>query len=244
VPDDLGDLYREREGPERKGPELPHTNPGIHTSRQRPSDKPFTINTISAGLYEKAGSREKSHEGVERARNRETVERNFLQSHKEHLGSRIKDVRGLASELRQQLEHAGRGEMRELRDIADLTESTCDYWEVQLSALVNDRDPQAALALSLSLEARIHGLEDFLKLYRELASEGDQQAPLHKVKAGRLRQAGQFLDLLLSIRRDLWALIAGLLTPKEWTLKGSVQVPMLADAGIEIKFGPRRDESR
>jgi hypothetical protein len=178
---------------------------------------------------------------------RQTAEWKFFESHKKRVEGRINDVRELAKKLRPELEGTDASEPGDLADLVDSLGPTCDYWEVQLSALVDELDPKAAIAMSLSLEAEIRVLEDIIEQYGEqhgeLATAAGQHAPVAKGRPGRHHhQARRFLGLFRSIKHDLWSLISGLLTPQEWTLKGDVNVPWLAGAGIEIKFGPRRGE--
>jgi hypothetical protein len=50
-----------------------------------------------------------------------------------------------------------------------------------------------------------------------------------------------FKRVLTSIKNaetQLWKLISGLVTPKEWTLRGEMGLPFMGKAGVEIKFGP------
>jgi hypothetical protein len=181
---------------------------------------------------------EMQQEAGEWLRNREAVERRFVEANTKLLQHRIENVRTLAAEIRHQLERSGSPEMDELRNITGLVDDTCDYWQVELSALVEKRDPQAALAMSWSLEAQIHGLEAFIDHYSDIASSENQEEPVPEEKVMWLRRASRFLNGLLSIKHELWALIGGLLNPEQWTLSGEVNVPFLARAGIQITFGP------
>jgi hypothetical protein len=46
------------------------------------------------------------------------------------------------------------------------------------------------------------------------------------------------LDSIMNAVTQLWKLISGLVTPKEWTLRGEMGLPFIGKAGVEIKFGP------
>lgn len=112
------------------------------------------------------------------------------------------------------------------------------------------RSPAAALpltALAQELKAELEWLESILSYlegmffspadaWRSVSAmhvSGSVSAALSKVRGYLIPQIKRFLS-------KLWSLISGLLTPKEWKLKGQVGTGLLglANVEVEITFGP------
>lgn len=74
----------------------------------------------------------------------------------------------------------------------------------------------------------------------DLQDEVEQARP----GEGQSRWFRRLFKWLKKVASYLWELIAGLARPKEWSIKGKVEVPVFAKAEMEIKFGPDSPPAR
>lgn len=109
-------------------------------------------------------------------------------------------------------------------------------------APVVDQAPETA-------DREIRELVAGISLYDALLDQVDRQAAVAKLR-GLAETTGDLLgrvqlwlaamkNWLKGVARQLWALLARLMTPKEWTLKGEAGTGVLglANVGVEITFG-------
>lgn len=111
------------------------------------------------------------------------------------------------------------------------------------------RAPENAFALTTlaqELKAQLEWLESMLAYLEDMAAgpvawPRDAAAQVSgAIGAARAKLTGYLIPLMKRFLSKLWSLISGLLTPKEWKLKGQVGTGLLglANVEVEISFGP------
>jgi hypothetical protein len=117
-------------------------------------------------------------------------------------------------------------------ELAEDVSVTCPYVKAEVATLRKRGAGPAGMRSAMSANVALGALR---------ADAEERLADLQSEQQGWAGRAGDALRRLLGLvkraLRDLWNIISGLLTPKEWTLKGGLKIPLLADAAIEIKFG-------
>jgi hypothetical protein len=112
------------------------------------------------------------------------------------------------------------------------------------------RRPEEVFPLSIlaqELKAQVEWLEGILSHLEEMISSHvsawpssfpqSVQVPL---KSALAKIKSYLIPLIKKFLSKLWSIISGLLTPKEWKLKGKVGTGLLglADVEVEVTFGP------
>lgn len=111
------------------------------------------------------------------------------------------------------------------------------------------REPENAFALTTlaqELKAQLEWLESLLAYLEDMAAgpaawpRGVAAQVSAAVGATRAKLTGYLIPLFKRFLSKLWSLISGLLTPKEWKLKGQLGTGLLglASVEVEISFGP------
>jgi hypothetical protein len=148
----------------------------------------------------------------------------------------VQELRTLARDLKAALVGNLSSEYEKLvGSFVDEMQKACDLVAAELGELGSEGGASQAQAQSLfSANAALQTLKqdtgDLMRRLEEL-----------EVDAATAQERTSFLKRIMrAIKRTakaLWSLISSLLTPKEWTLKGELDLPLFGNASIEIKFG-------
>jgi|GEM_PF-4932008 len=164
----------------------------------------------------------------------------------------LTDGRGLLADVAGTAREQSRYIARDVEKFMSRAETIIERIEALLETLRSLRGAEATVQVrstGLSIQAMINILEIQLEwLSEELARLQSMEvaggAPSPPRGPTLLQRAWSWIKsvgaLIKRISATLWQIIARLLTPKEWTLKGDIGTGFLglANAGIEITFGP------
>jgi hypothetical protein len=208
------------------------------------SEKSYTpiaprVNKIIEATSNKASSGEQTGEvggeSSEKIREALQTEREYLRVQENLVRHEITLV--VPNELSNFLEQIHQIRSVELNERAEILagdlNATLNYLPNQINVLVDGKGSakrHATVAIFLSIDGAISDVEDMGKS-ASIAADREQAAAV-KGAMDRL------LAPLRRTNRRIWRLVAGYTTPKEWTLKGGLKIPLLADVAVEIKFGP------
>lgn len=122
--------------------------------------------------------------------------------------------------------------LAELRERAPFTLTSSEAIQIAGTASALDAEINVLAALLAKIEAELER----------------RQAPAHTFIGGAAASAKRLLSKIATILRPiirsvsarLWRLLVGLMTPKEWSIKGSLGTPVLGLASVELQiaFGP------
>jgi hypothetical protein len=239
MPDNVGGREVRRRRPT---PNEQYVGYGIETqpTRQRPNDRTTFSRMTESGEVADLGSEiqpARERASTRPVREMGSVQREFIEAHKNLLEGRIHYVRELVGEVQQQLGRAVPDDLRgRTQAVLTLAKRTCDYLEGQVPVLINETGEsqfRAANSIILAVEAALYDTRDFVEQYGDPTVDKDNQA---SQDTGKLRQIIQALN---GSKRNILNLISALLAPKELTLKGGVDLGFMMNAGIEIRYGPQ-----
>ena len=134
--------------------------------------------------------------------------------------------------------------------IEDLLNRISDMLNFIRESPVEARSPSDVLPLSTlaqELKSQLEWLQSLLTHLEKLASNPNNAVSL--IHAKRIRNSvgtalskvkSILIPMMKSFISKLWTIITGLLTPKEWKLKGGLGTGLLglANVELEITFGP------
>lgn len=141
---------------------------------------------------------------------------------------RLEELAARIEELVEQLQSM----LGELRERAHFTLTSDEAVRLAGTAHALEADIEALLALLERVEAELEARQSPASTF----IGGAVQATKRVIsKLARILK-----PILRSVSAHLWRLLVGLLTPKEWSIKGSIGTPVLglAQAELEITFGP------
>jgi hypothetical protein len=169
-----------------------------------------------------------SHEfGLKERSPEEAAHLEFSKQRLERLLIEMRDVTRQVSE-------APESEKQGLGELADEVSLAVSAWQVRLRRLLSMTNEAAQrdviVATTLDMRMQLSEAEAFVTAIKE---------PESAAPGKRRNLAQRILDGLVAIFHRWTRLVVGLMTPKEWTLKGEVGAALfgLASAGVEIKFG-------
>ncbi len=146
-----------------------------------------------------------------------------------------------------------RGDAERIADFAARAEELCERIRTLLEELEARRreglEPRQGQALAFNTTAAVQSLRDELAWLEATLERLDRQLPQHEgwlsQLKGKVRSAKDWvrLSLMPRLKRILsrvWQIVANLITPKEWKVRGSVGTGLLGlgQVEIEITFGP------
>jgi hypothetical protein len=188
-----------------------------------------------AGESAEAAAVAEQEEHAGQAIAREVADLKFVEEQRSGLEYQLNEAKVYAKELREQMEQIGSAELRDRSDfVVTMTEQTCDFLLRRAEALL-DEEGEAQLrdahGMLVAAETAIQTAQAFIEFFNEVMADNGDKA---SAPGGRLRR---LLQNLKGGKLHLWNLIANVLTPRELTVKGGVEINHLVNAGIEIRFG-------
>jgi len=173
---------------------------------------------------------------------REQVRATFFASEARRVSDRLDEIRPIVENLAEAA--AGIDEasdsVKQAQDFASHCTDAMAFLKSELAALRSGADGAeitATYALTVAKELADQG-EALRAQLEELDYNGAGSGDIGEARRKVSRLLDGILKLLRRVLGSLCNLIAGMLTPKEWTLKAELGTPLSMKGGIEIKFGP------